>query len=70
MVGFLTLLDFPRWQMRAPSDLLFFWCGYLYWQEPSACASTRVQAGRQRILSEASGCEVELFETHFPQLCV
>lgn len=42
MVGFLTLPDLPRWHMRAPSDLSFF-----------GVAATRVQAGRQRILSEA-----------------
>lgn len=50
--------------MRALCELSF-WAGCVC-QEPRTCASPRVQAGRQRVLTEVSGFEVGLFQPQFP----
>lgn len=68
MVG-LTLLGGNESSIWNIIYIQFVWCDYLCWQEPRTCASPRIQAGRQRILSEASGFELMLFETNFPVPC-
>lgn len=68
MVG-LTLLGGNESSIWNVIYIQFVWCDYLCWQEPRTCASPRIQAGRQRILSEASGFELMLFETNFPVPC-